>query len=115
MSAAAPSIADLVSQGVGQLTASPNPQTSPAAIPGSGINLSGIGAPQADTSPMFSLDPSQVLPTQMTFPGAYSGPMADAQYMADEASLRYSTAKQYSDLLNQLGYVDPATGKTIQG
>jgi hypothetical protein len=145
MSAAAPvSVDDLIGQGVGALQSSPNPQTNPNLLPSqlpvqftspggpfaqqvaqslTGLGLGGApgqevnGPPvqQVDTSPMFQLLPSQVLPTQMTFPARYSGPMADAQYMADEAALRYGTAKQYSDLLNQLGFVDPTTGATIQG
>jgi hypothetical protein len=118
MSAAAPTVAELNAQGIGQLGAAPpNPQTTPGGLNNPSVNTPGGTdyVAQVDTTPMFQLAPSQVLPTNMTFPQAYSGPEADAQYMADEAALRYNIAKQYSDLLNQLGYVDPQTGATIQG
>jgi hypothetical protein len=43
--------------------------------------------------------------------GAYT----DAQYQAQDAILRSNIAKQYSDILQQLGYVDPNSGGFIQG
>jgi hypothetical protein len=43
--------------------------------------------------------------------GAYT----DSQYLADNAALRSNIAKQYADVLKQLGYVDPDTGQFIMG
>ena len=108
MSAAAPS------------AIAPNPQTNPNALPGSlaqpAVTPAGAaGVPQVDTSPMFSLPSNEVLPNVPIFPAPTPGAYTDAQYLAQEAALRYSIAKQYQDVLSQLGYVDPATGKTIQG
>jgi hypothetical protein len=43
------------------------------------------------------------------------GQYMDSQYAAADAQLRYNTAKQYADILQQLGYVDPTSGQFIQG
>jgi hypothetical protein len=39
----------------------------------------------------------------------------DSQYAADSAVLRSNIAKQYQDVLQQLGYTDPDTGQFIMG
>lgn len=47
--------------------------------------------------------------------GAPSGQYTDAQYLAAEAVLRQQIGSQYNDILQQLGYTDPATGQFIPG
>lgn len=39
----------------------------------------------------------------------------DSQYLAEEAQLRSQVAKNYADILQQIGYTDPNTGQFIPG
>jgi hypothetical protein len=43
------------------------------------------------------------------------GPFTDSQYLADEAALRAQVSQRYNDILKQLGYSDPTTGKFVMG
>ena len=67
--------------------------------------------------------PENLLPTQQQrytgknpmLPGLPDTGNMDAQYLAEEAQLRATIAKQYADVLQQLGYIDPTTGAFLPG
>jgi hypothetical protein len=85
----------------------PVPATSTPALPGGGPPVLGGGASIVPQSMQLSRNP--MLPQHPL--GAYT----DSQYEAQNAMLQNQIAKQYADLLQQLGYVDPTTGNFVQG
>lgn len=117
--------------------ATPNPQTDPTA----GLNpetAPGISTPLASpqvpnivpgTPTPGALDVGSTPGLQTSLPGSMQlgttlsglpstpplGAYTDAEYLANEAQLRQSIESQYSDLLKQLGYVDPSSGAFIPG
>ncbi len=58
---------------------------------------------------------NQQLAKNPQLPQSPLGAYIDSQYAAQNAILRQQIAQQYADLLQQLGYVDPATGQFIKG
>lgn len=89
----------------------PNPQTV-AAPPTDDPNLQ-IAPAQAFTTPGQYMLPQDF--ASLVQQGAPMGAFTDAQYLADEAALRNQIAQQYSQILQQLGYRNPATGAVIPG
>src|SRR4249920_3061372 len=69
-------------------------------LPGGGI-VASTPALQLQRNPMLPQSPL----------GAYM----DSQYAAENAVLRSNIAKQYQDVLQQLGYNDPNTGQFVLG
>src|SRR5688500_7961242 len=75
-----------------------------------------------DTTPLVSqqaqpalTSSAQQLPKNPMLPQHPLGAYTDAQFEAQDAILRAQVAKQYADILRQLGYVDPKTGQFIPG
>lgn len=66
--------------------------------------------------------PENLLPTTTQrlgknpmLPGLPNTGDMDAQYLAEEAQLRAQVARQYADVLQQLGYIDPESGAFLPG
>jgi hypothetical protein len=75
-------------------------QAQPAQLPAAGI-VQGNPALQLAKNPMLPQSPM--------------GQYIDSQYAADNAVLKSNIAKQYQDVLQQLGYVDPDTNQFVMG
>lgn len=85
-----------------------------------GVQSSVVDNPGTDpiyTPPPSALqgNPNLQLQRNPQLPQHPLGAYTDAQYEAQYAALRSNIAKQYADVLQQLGYVDPQTGQLIQG
>jgi hypothetical protein len=73
-------------------------------------------------STMMAPPPANLLPTtgqqlqkNPMLPGLPQTGNLDSQYLAQEAQLRAEISREYADILQQLGFIDPETGQFIPG
>jgi len=96
----------------------PNPQLA-SGVGGAGM----IQAPTQDDPnfqiqglPSFGIPQGAGLPLNFGFPTSNPlGAFTDAQYLADDSTIRATIGQSYAKILQQLGYTDPTSGAVIPG